>query len=270
MSRFLNFFFAIITVVTQCAEPEPDGDNDGLSDFLETHKYFTDPRKPDSDNDGIPDSDWLERREYQYTVRAVVQVMNPVTPKYLNNDYQDVRILDETEYYTELEVILYPFNTIASTIKGNPNWRDSKEQMKGWIEPARKSDWSDALRSKMKRALKDSGIDIEDLDDKTIAEKASSWLIKRTRSQSRFSSFIADYGPLGEPFVPESLSKAAVKRLGDGTLQPLSELWHTGNFRRRYVRPQNPRWLYFQRHLPQWLLKSKSIYLRESFCVSRW
>ena len=56
-----------------------DRDGDGLSDFQEVHKYLTDPNKKDSDNDGKPDGDWLERREYQYTIRSVVQVMKPVT-----------------------------------------------------------------------------------------------------------------------------------------------------------------------------------------------
>jgi hypothetical protein len=36
---------------------EVDSDGDGLSDFLEIHKYRTDPAKVDSDGDGIPDGD---------------------------------------------------------------------------------------------------------------------------------------------------------------------------------------------------------------------
>src|SRR4051794_12505294 len=41
-----------------------DSDGDGLSDFDETHKYFTDPHRQDTDGDGILDGDWSERREY--------------------------------------------------------------------------------------------------------------------------------------------------------------------------------------------------------------
>src|SRR5688572_9029121 len=82
---------------------EPDRDRDGLSDFHEVHKYRTDPGKADSDADGVPDGDWRERREFQYTVRSVVQVMRPVTSEWLNDDYQDVRVLDETATHVELE-----------------------------------------------------------------------------------------------------------------------------------------------------------------------
>ena len=90
-----------------------DSDGDGLSDLLEVHTYCTDPQRADSDGDGTPDGDWQERREFTYTVRSVVHVMKPVTPEYLNDDYQDARVLDETAEYVELEVIHYPFNTVA-------------------------------------------------------------------------------------------------------------------------------------------------------------
>jgi len=33
-----------------------DSDGDGLSDFREIHKYFTDPKKADSDGDGYGDA----------------------------------------------------------------------------------------------------------------------------------------------------------------------------------------------------------------------
>ena len=102
-----------------------DSDGDRLSNFHETYKYFTDPADKDSDGDGTDDGDWLERREYQYTVRSVVQVMKPVTIEFLNDDYQDARQLDETESYVELEVIHYPFNNVASSITADEEWRDT-------------------------------------------------------------------------------------------------------------------------------------------------
>jgi hypothetical protein len=74
-------------------DSERDSDRDGLSDFHELHKYRTDPRSKDSDGDGIPDGDWDERREFTYSVRAVMQVLPPINVAALNDDYQDGRIL---------------------------------------------------------------------------------------------------------------------------------------------------------------------------------
>ncbi len=77
---------------------------------------MTDPNKVDTDGDGIPDGDWSERREYQYTIRSVVHVMRPVTIDFLCDDFQDAKILDETQQHVELEVFHYPFNTVNSAI----------------------------------------------------------------------------------------------------------------------------------------------------------
>src|SRR5690606_657599 len=125
----------------------------GLSDFQEVHKYLTDPDKKDSDGDGVPDGDWLERREYQYTVRTVVQVMRPVTIEYLCDDHQDARVLDETDSYVELEVIHYPFTTVAQTIAADPNWRRTAKQMAQWTEPGPTNDWTPKMQQQLLAAL---------------------------------------------------------------------------------------------------------------------
>jgi transglutaminase superfamily protein len=201
-----------------------DTDGDGLTDFQEQHKYGTDPRKMDSDGDGVPDGDWLERREYTYTVRSVVHVMKPVTPEYLNDDYQDCRVLDEAGEYYELEVIHYPFNTVASTIKGNPNWQQEASHMKEWLEPGPTSDWSVSMRKELLAALRKDGIDIDKLDDKQVVEQVSKWLLDRAEYHDGFSTFITAFDPKGRPYVPEEL-QAAVKKGQKDTGLTLEEQW---------------------------------------------
>ena len=56
---------------------DPDSDGDGLSDFHEAHKYRTDPKKKDTAGKGVPDGDWQQRRDFTYSVRAVIRVMPP-------------------------------------------------------------------------------------------------------------------------------------------------------------------------------------------------
>ena len=76
-------------------ETDPDSDGDGLSDYQEVHKYRTDPGRRDTAGKGIPDGDWKQRREFTYSVRAVIRVMPPYNLEALNDDYQDVRVVAE-------------------------------------------------------------------------------------------------------------------------------------------------------------------------------
>lgn len=204
---------------------EKDSDGDGLSDFQEQHKYLTDPAKSDSDGDGVPDGDWKERREYQYTVRSVVQVMKPVTIEFLNDDYQDARLLDETEKYVEMEVIHYPFNTVASTIGSDPDWRktiqDPSLELGKWLEPGATSDWTPKLREEIRAELAKSGIEVDQLNDRQLVESASKWLLKRAEYQDGFSCFSTAFDENGKPYVPEAM-KSAVGR--DSDLTP-EEQW---------------------------------------------
>ena len=188
---------------------EPDRDGDGLSDFHEIHKYRTDPGKADSDGDGVPDGDWRERREYQYTVRTVVQVMRPVTIEYLCDDYQDARVLDETDAYVELEVIHYPFNTVAETIAGAKDWRRPNRHLQAWLRPGATSDWNKAMQTKLLRELKAAGIDAKQLDDKELVERASKWLCDRAKGNDSFTTFITAFDDRGRPFVPDELKQLA-------------------------------------------------------------
>src|SRR5262245_37004689 len=152
-----------------------DSDGDGLTDFQELHKYLTDPNKKDSDGDGIPDGDWRERREYQYTVRTVVQVMRPVTIEYLCDDYQDARVLDETDTWIELEVVHYPFNTVAAAVTADPDWRRTTAGMTHWTAPGPTADWTPAMRDQLAAALAADGIAVDSLDDRTLVERAAKW-----------------------------------------------------------------------------------------------
>src|SRR3954471_15797777 len=124
--------FAILALETLGA-PDLDTDGDGLSDYAELHKYFTDPKKADTDGDKIPDGDWNERREFTYSVRAVIQVLPPVNLSTLEDDYQDARVLEVRDHAVELEVILYPLNTNAAALEEDPKWRTNDAELQRWM-----------------------------------------------------------------------------------------------------------------------------------------
>ncbi len=87
-----------------------DTDADGLADYDEYCKYRTDATRADSDGDGKIDSDWHERREYTYTIRAVCEINDPVDLESMNDLFQDVKIIAKRTpmSHTRYEILLYP------------------------------------------------------------------------------------------------------------------------------------------------------------------
>jgi RNA polymerase sigma factor (sigma-70 family) len=186
---------------------DPDTDGDGLADFHEVHKYKTDPNKKDTAGKGVPDGDWQQRREFTYSVRAIVRVMPPYNLKELHDDYQDVRVLKETPEFAELEVILYPLNTNAQAITANPHWKKDVAGMKEYLQPGITTNWDDAMRDNLLRELAKDGIDPDKLTDREVVEQVSRWLFKRSQHREMFCTFYVGFTD-GKPVILPGLEKA--------------------------------------------------------------
>ena len=194
------------------SEADGDGDGDGLSDFWEVHKYGTDPNEADSDGDGVSDFDWAERREYAYTVRRVVHVLKPVTPEFLNDDYQDIRVLDEGQWHVELEVIHYPFNTVAETLGADTKPVPYPEDLAVWMEPGLTSDWDEDLRKALLASLDKDGINVAELSDVEIVKQVSKWLLARAKHQDGFTTFLTSFDGEGNPYMDDIFAEKAKKQ----------------------------------------------------------
>jgi hypothetical protein len=177
----------------QGGQVEADSDGDGLSDFHEIHKYFTDPNKKDTAGKGVPDGDWQQRREFTYSIRAILRVMPPYNLQALNDDYQDVRVLKETKEFVELEVVAYPLNTSAEAIKANSNWKKDYAGMKEYLSPGITTNWDEAMRKDLLRELSKDGIDPDKLTDKEVVEQVSRWLFKRSQYRNMFCTFYVGF-----------------------------------------------------------------------------
>jgi len=179
----------LLIVATLLGSAEPDADRDGLSDFHEVHKYFTDPQKADTDGDGVPDGDWDERREYAYSVRAVMHVMSPFDVASMNDDYQDVRVLDERPDLLEFEVVVYPFNTVASTISPDARRSGVPAELEPYVAPGPCSNWDAAMQADLRSELKSSGIDRAVLADADFVRRVADWLLGRAAYDDGFTTF---------------------------------------------------------------------------------
>ena len=196
-------------------ETDQDSDGDGLSDFQEVRKYRLNPKKEDTAGKGVSDGEWKQRREFTYSVRAVLRVMHPVNRKTLNDDYQDVRILTENKEYAELEVVVYPLNSNAKTIKGNRNWKDDAAGMTGYLAPGITTNWDQEMREELRHELANSGIYPDKLTDKELVEQVSRWLLKRSKYLSHmFCTYYVGFSD-GKPVVPLELEDAFRRGKGD-------------------------------------------------------
>ncbi len=210
-----------LLVVTHIHGADIDSDKDGLSDFQEVHKYFTDPQKSDSDEDGIVDSDWHERREFTYSIRSVVKVMRPCNTQVVNDDYQDARVLAETSGYVELEVIHYPFNTNADGIEGGRQWRQQSEKFQEYLKPGITTNWDDTLQKDLASALAQDEIDTGKMTDKQVVESVSRWLLARGKYDYKFGTYFVHF-PGGEAKLYPGLEDAFQREQGNTAL-PLQE-----------------------------------------------
>jgi hypothetical protein len=191
-----------------------DTDGDGLSDFHEMHKYRTDPSRKDSAGAGTSDGGWQQRREFTYSVRAVLRVMAPYNLAAVHDDYQDVRVRKETKDTVELEVILYPLNSNAEAIQANPSWKKDYAGMKQFLDPGVTTNWDEAMRKDLLAALARDGIDPDRLTDKEVVEQVSRWLLARSQFRNMFCTFYVGFAD-GKPAVLPGLEEKFARDRGD-------------------------------------------------------
>ncbi len=206
--KFLNLIILLLLCTTMALGQQVDTDADGLSDFQEIHKYLTNPNKADSDDDGTPDGDWNERREYAYTVRSILRFMHPFDEDALNDNFQDARILKEEDYYTELEVIHYPFSTAENTISANPNWQQDYAGMTEYLDPGITTNWDNQMKQDLLSELQADGIVVGNLTDKQVVEQVSAWLIREYTEYSDIFTTFYIYYPNGQPTIYPGLEDA--------------------------------------------------------------
>jgi hypothetical protein len=193
-----------------------DSDGDGLADYHELHKYHSDPTKNDTSGTGTPDGGLAQRREFTYSVHAVIRVMPPYNLKAATDDYQDVRVISETPGYAEFEVVSYPLNTNAAAIRANPSWRKDGAGMQEFLAPGVTTNWDKAMRSDLLAELARDGIDRDKLADVELVERVSRWLFSGSSHRPMFCTNFVHF-PDGKPAVFPGLERAFQREKGDPT-----------------------------------------------------
>ncbi len=153
-----------------------DTDGDGLDDYQEHCKYLTDPTRKDSDGDGILDGNWLERREYTYTVRAICRIRPPVTVKGMNDLYQDARFLKKAgtpEDASIVEVLIFPFAT-PHVVGRQRLQQPVPESLRDYVRPTVAMNFSPEMQKAVRRLIGKTATRVE------AVEKILRWISSET------------------------------------------------------------------------------------------
>ena len=136
---------------TMCTTPDTDAD--GLTDYEEHCKYWTNPTLADSDGDGISDADWNERREYAYSIRVVLELKPPWNLKAMNDLFQDARLVESNgPNYQKVEVIVYPYASPVLLPTAYPSQR-TPEVFNEYTQPTTDLNYSTEMQVEIQRIL---------------------------------------------------------------------------------------------------------------------
>jgi len=201
------------SVTCHCAPKGPvfrdnlDSDGDGLSDYQEHYKYFTDPSKKYSATAKLSDGDWNQRKQFTYTITSVMRLLPPVRLTDMNDDYQDARLIRKDGDLCTVEITYYPLNKNSEAIGENPNWKKDYAGMTEYLKPRPAANWDEKMQSDLIAELKKSGIDPDSLTDKALVERVSQWVMGAFKYNDSFTTFYV-YFPNGKPKVYPTLREA--------------------------------------------------------------
>jgi len=141
-------------------------------------------------------------KEDTYTITSVVQILQPVNPAEMTDDFQDTRLLGQDENSATVQVTYYPL--YQPTIGENPNWRTDDAGMTECLQPTPTENWDPAMRHELVTQLKQDGIDPDRLTDKELVVRVSRWAFNRAHSTNAFGIW-AVYFPNKQPVVLPAL-----------------------------------------------------------------
>jgi hypothetical protein len=144
-------------------------------------------------------------KEDTYTITSVMEILKPVNPTDMNDDFKDARLLAEDNGCYTVEVTYYPLHHPAG--RENPNWRKDDAEMVEYLGPMPTANWDDVMRRDLEAELRQAGIAPDRLTDKQLVEQVPNWAKSRARSTNAFGIWAIHY-PDGKPAVYPPLRAA--------------------------------------------------------------
>ncbi len=146
--------------------------------------------------------------EDAYTITSTLQILKPVDPSVMSDDFQDVRVISQDADSATVEVTYYPL--LRQEIGENPRWRQEDAAMIEYLRPTPAENWDEPMRRDLFAELRVAGIDPERLTDRQLVEQVSRWAMRRAHSTTAFAIWTVYY-PDGKPAVFPALRDAFEK-----------------------------------------------------------
>src|SRR6516225_494517 len=89
--------------------------------------------------DRKPSAERHPPKEDTYTITSVLQLLQPVNPADMNDDFQDARVLAQDKDSCTVEVTYYPLRQVS--IGENPNWRKDYAGMTEYLKATPTVNW---------------------------------------------------------------------------------------------------------------------------------
>ncbi|HEX4262798.1 MAG TPA: transglutaminase domain-containing protein [Verrucomicrobiae bacterium] len=140
-----------------------------------------------------------------YTITSVIQILPPVNPDDMNDDFQDVSVLTRDKDSVTVQITYFPLYQPA--VGENPNWRKDDAGMDQYLQSTPTENWDETMRHDLIAELRQADIDPDVLTDKQLVERVSRWAMRRAHSTDAFAIWAVDYSN-GAPTVYPPLREA--------------------------------------------------------------
>lgn len=192
-----------------------DTDADGLTDYEEYCKYQTDPTSADSDEDGISDSDWNERREYTYSIRAVLELKPPCNLEAMNDLFQDARLIESpvSDYsYSKVEVIVYPYASPVLLPQPYPH-QLTLEAFRKYIEATIDLNYSPEMREEVQQILSEATHTLD------VLTKLQHEIAQMKLTTPLYAPFVYTYESQGKLIVDQTFFKSLDQEVTEAEIE---------------------------------------------------
>jgi hypothetical protein len=122
--------------------------------------------------------------EQSYTITSVIQVLQPVNPADMTDDFQDCKVLAQDKDSCTLQVTYFPL--YEQPVGEDANWRTDDAAMTENLHPTPDENWDPQMRHDLLEQLQGAGIDPDRLTDKQLVQQVSTWAMRRARSTDAF------------------------------------------------------------------------------------